>query len=143
MSAVKISICMMLHPVGIGGTRSMNVFSAKLWLRALVDLIQDVSFCAAWLSYADVAIDRDRGLRDALVLVEHCDAVVAVGGEFSRGMLVEWEHAAKKKLALIDLTRSPMPGILTAETFAETRTTAFQQTVIEVFRSVTTKKAAA
>jgi hypothetical protein len=142
VSPAKIPICMLLHPVGIGGTRSMNVFSAKLWLRALVDLIQDVSFCAAWLSYADVAVDRDRGLRDAMVLVEHCDAVVAVGGEFSRGMLAEWEHASKKKLALLDLTRAPLPGILTAETFAETRTGAFRQAVTEVFRGVGARAAA-
>lgn len=133
---------MLLHPVGIGGTRSMNVFSAKLWLRALVDLIQDISFCAAWLSYADVAVDRERGLRDAIVLVEHCDAVVAVGGEFSRGMIAEWEHATRKKLALLDLTRSPMPGILTAETFGETRTPAFRQAVTAAFHGVTARAAA-
>lgn len=142
MSVERIPICMLLHPVGIGGTRSMNVFSAKLWLRALVDLIQDVSFCAAWLSYADVAVDRDRGLRDALVLVEHCDAVVAVGGEFSRGMIAEWEHASRKKLALVDLTRAPIPGILTSETFAETRTLAFRQAVTDAFHGVSARAAA-
>jgi hypothetical protein len=134
---------MMLHPVGIGGTRAMNVHSAKLWLRALVDLIPDVSFCAAWLAYADVAIDRERGLRDALVLMEHCDAVVAVGGEFSRGMRIEWNLASQKKLALIDLTRPPIPGILTTELFVETRTPAFRQVVTEAFHVVTARAAAA
>lgn len=133
---------MLLHPVGVGGTRAMNVLSAKLWLRALVDLLPDVVIAAPWLPYAEVMIDRERGLRDALLHVEYCDAVVAVGGEFSRGMIAEWEHAAKTKLVLVDLTRPPMPSILTYETFNETRVLGIRSAVVAAFAPLVEKMAA-
>src|SRR5262245_37677443 len=106
---------MLLHPVGIGSTRAMNVASAKMWLRALVDALPDVAFDAGWLAYADIATDRERGIRDAICVLERCDAVVAVGGEFSRGMRAEWQRAEQKKLYCIDLSRPPMPTILTID----------------------------
>jgi hypothetical protein len=122
----------------------MNVDSAKCWLRALVDLLPDVVIAAPWISYAEVMVDRERGIRDALVMLDHCDAAVAVGGEFSRGMILEWERARARRLVLIDLTRPPMPAILTKDTFIETRTTAFREQVTEVFkRALTTAIGAA
>jgi hypothetical protein len=136
---VKIPACMLLHPVGVGGTRAMNVLSAKLWLRALVDLLPDVAIAAPWLPYAEAMIDRERGLRDALLMVEHCDAVVAVGGEFTRGMIAEWEHAARRKLVLVDLTRSPMPSILTYETFTDVRSISFRAAVTAAFVPIAEK----
>ena len=116
----------------------MNVESAKCWVRALVDLLPDVVIAAPWIPYAEVMADRDRGIRDALVLLDHCDAAVAVGGEFSRGMIIEWERARSRRLVLIDLTRQPMPAILTKDTFIETRTTAFRDQVTEAFRQALT-----
>lgn len=142
MIAAKIPVFMILHPIGVGATRAMNVLSAKLWLRALVDLLPEVSVAAPWLPYAEVMVDRERGLRDALACAERCDGAVAVGGEFSRGMIVEWDLFGTLKLPRIDLTRSPMPAILTYETFSETRTTSFQQAVSEAFRPTTVRKAA-
>ena len=139
---MKIPIFMILHPVGIGATRAMNVLSAKLWLRALVDLLSDVSFEASWISYAEVMVDRERGLRDALACAERCDGAVAVGGDFSRGMTVEWDLFGRLKLPRIDLTRPPMPEILTYEAFGETRTPGFQQAVTGAFRGLAARKAA-
>jgi hypothetical protein len=126
-------VCMMLHPVGIGSTRAMNVSSAKIWLRALVESVPTVSFDASWLPYAETMIDRERGIHDALAVLDRCDAVVAVGGEFSRGMIAEWQRAATKKLRQIDLTRSPMPTILTIDSYAKTRSTDFRAKISEAF----------
>jgi hypothetical protein len=132
-------LIMIMHPVGIGATRAMNVLSAKLWVRALVDALPEVSIEASWVSYAEVMVDRERGLQDALVALERCNGAVAVGGEFSRGMSIEWKRAGELDLQRIDLTHPSMPSILTYETFAETRTTKFRTSVIEAF----TMKAAA
>lgn len=139
---MKIPVIMLLHPVGIGGTRAMNVLSAKLWIRALVDLLPDVVIAAPWLPYAEVMVDRERGLRDALACAERCDGAVAVGGEFSRGMRVEWEKFDGINRPRIDLTRAPMPSILTYEAFGETQAPAFRQTVAEAFHSAVVRKAA-
>jgi len=139
---VKIPVIFLLHPVGIGSTRAMNVFSAKLWIRALVDILPDVSISAPWLPYAEVNIDRERGLRDAFACIERHDGAVAVGGDFSLGMRSEWDKFGTLKLPRIDLTRAPMPGLLTQETFSETRTSSFRQAVTQAFQSVAVRAAA-
>jgi hypothetical protein len=141
--AATLPVVFLLHPVGVGATRSMNVLSAKLWLRALVDLLPDVAISAPWLPYAEAMVDRERGLRDALVCAESCHGAVACGGEFSRGTVSEWELFGRLGRPRIDLTRSPMPSLLTYETFSETRTTAFREQVTEAFRNVTARAAAA
>ena len=139
---MKIPFIFLLHPVGIGSTRAMNVFSAKLWLRALVDILADVSISAPWLPYAEVNIDRERGLRDAFVAIERHDGAVAVGGDFSLGMRSEWDKFGVLKLPRIDLTRAPLPGLLTQETFSETRTTSFRQAVLQAFQPLIERAAA-
>ena len=140
--AVTHPVIFLLHPVGIGATRSMNVLSAKLWLRALVDLLPDVVISAPWLPYAEAMVDRERGLRDALVCAEHHHGAVAVGGEFSRGTLSEWELFGKLRRPRIDLSRAPMPELLTYETFSETRTPSFRQAVVSAFSALTMRAAA-
>src|SRR5438045_2301157 len=132
---------MLLHPVGVGATRAMNVLSAKLWLRALVDLLPDVVISAPWLPYAEAMVDRDRGLRDALACAARHDGAIATGGDFSLGTRIEWDLFGRLKLPRIDLTRPPMPGLLTYETFAETRSTDFRQAVTEAFRQVASREA--
>lgn len=77
----KLPIVFLLHPVGVGATSAMNVLSAKLWFRALVDLLPDVALAAPWLLYAEALVDHDRRLRDARVFAEGCHGVIAVGGE--------------------------------------------------------------
>jgi hypothetical protein len=139
----KIPVFFLLHPVGVGATRAMNVLSAKLWLRALVDLLPDVAISAPWLPYAEAMVDRERGLRDALACAEFCHGAVAVGGEFSRGTIDEWNLFGRLGRPRIDFTRAPMPGLLTYETFAETRAPVFQQAVTEAFAGAVTRKAAA
>ena len=138
----SLPVMFLLHPVGIGATRSMNVLSAKLWLRALVDLLPDVVISAPWLPYAEAMVDRERGLRDALVCAESCHGAVAVGGEFSRGTASEWELFGRLKRTRIDLTRPPMPSLLTYETFGETRTSSFRQEVADAFRPMMARAAA-
>ena len=138
-----LPVVMLLHPVGIGATRAMNVQSAKVWIRALVDLLPDVVIAAPWLPYAEVMVDRERGIRDALACAERFDGAVAVGGEFSGGMILEWERFTDLKLLKIDLTKPPMPGLLTHETFSETRTDAFRWAVTEAFRDLLTARVAA
>jgi len=139
---VKIPTAFLIHPVGVGSTRQMNVESAEMWLRVLVDLLPDVVIAAPWLPYARAHVDRDRGIRDALVMIDPCDAIVAVGGEFSRGMREEWLHGQQRKLTLIDLTQPPLPAILTLESFAEARSHGFQQRVTDAFRVIAPKAAA-
>ena len=140
---MKIPMIFLLHPVGVGATRSMNVLSTKLWIRALVDLLPDVVISAPWLPYAETMVARERGLRDALLCAERHDGAVAVGGDFSRGMLVEWDMFGSLKLPRIDLTRQPMPALLSYETFSETRTPWFRQAVTEAFQPVMGLKAVA
>ena len=142
MSISTLPVIFLLHPVGVGATRSMNVLSAKLWIRALVDLLPDVVISAPWLPYAEAMVDRERGLRDALVCAESCHGAVAVGGEFSRGTVVEWDLFCRLGRTRIDLTRAPMPSLLTYETFSETRTTSFQQAVTKAFKPVAVRAAA-
>ena len=132
----------LMHPVGVGSTRAMNVASAKMWIRALVDILPDVSISAAWLPYAEVNIDRERGLRDACACIDRHDGAVAVGGDFSIGMRSEWEQFGGLKLPRIDLTRPPMPGLLTQETFSKTRAPWFRQAVTQAFQSVIVRAAA-
>ncbi len=139
---MKIREIFLLHPVGIGSTRALNVFSAKLWLRALVDILPDIMISAPWLPYAEVNIDRERGLRDALASIERHDGAVAVGGDFSRGMRIEWDKFGVLKLPRIDLTRPPMPGLLTPETFSETRAPGFRQAVTQAFTPTIVRAAA-
>lgn len=139
---MKIPVIFLLHPVGIGSTRAMNVFSTKLWIRALVDILPDVSISAPWLPYAEVNVDRERGLRDALASIERHDGAVAVGGDFSLGMRSEWDKFGVLKLPRIDLTRTPMPGLLTQETFSETRTSSFRQAVTQAFQLLSVRAAA-
>ena len=143
MIGPNLPVVFLLHPVGVGATRSMNVLSAKLWLRALADLLPDVAIAAPWLPYAEALVDRERGLRDALVFAEHCNGAVACGGDFNRGTLVEWELFGRLARPRIDLTKPPMPALLTYETFAETRTDAFRSAVTAMFRGFTVAKAAA
>lgn len=142
MIASKLPVVFLLHPVGIGSTCMMNVWSAKLWLRAFVDLLPDVVISAPWLPYAEVNIDRERGIRDALVCAESCSGAVAVGGEFSRGMMREWDLFGRLGRTRIDLTRKPMPGILTNESFVEMQTPAFRQAVTTAFGPVIMRAAA-
>jgi hypothetical protein len=138
-----IPVIFLLHPVGVGATRAMNVQSAKIWVRALVDLLPDVAISAPWLPYAEGMVDRERGIRDALACAERCDGAVAVGGEFSRGMILEWDQFVGLNQLRIDLTKPPMPGLLTHETFGEVRTASFRQHVIEAFQRVTARAVAA
>lgn len=139
---MKIPQIFLLHPVGTGSTRAMNVFSTKLWLRALVDILPDVMICAPWLPYAEVNVDRERGLRDALASIERHDGGVAVGGDFSMGMRDEWDKLGSLRLPRIDLTKQPMPGLLTQETFSETRTASFRQAVVQAFSPFLMRSAA-
>lgn len=139
---MKIPNIFLLHPVGIGSTRAMNVFSAKLWLRALVDILPDVMISAPWLPYAEVNVDRERGLRDALSSIARHDGAVAVGGDFSIGMVREWDEIRGLKLPRIDLTKPPMPGLLTPETFGETCLAAFREAVTKAFAPMLVRVAA-
>jgi polysaccharide pyruvyl transferase WcaK-like protein len=142
IATTKLPKVMLLHPVGEGSTRMMNVWSAKLWLRALVNLLPDVVIDAAWIPYAEVAIDRERGLRDALTAAESCHGCVAVGGEFSRGMVDEWELFGHMSRPRIDLTRKPMPAILTTESFPETQRPSIRQAIVDAFRPFALRAAA-
>lgn len=138
-----MTVVFLMHPVGVGATRAMNVMSAKLWVRALVDLLPDVAISAPWLPYAEAMVDRERGIRDALACAAGCHAAVAVGGEVSIGMRAEVDLFRRLRRPLIDLTHPPMPGLLAYETFAETRTPEFRQHVLAAFDQLTPKVLAA
>jgi hypothetical protein len=132
----NLPVVFLIHPVGVGATSAMNVLSAKLWLRALIDLLPDVALAAPWLLYAEAMVDRERRLRDARVFAEGCHGVIAVGGEFNCDTRAEWDLFGQSTRPRINLTRPPMPALLTYETFAETRVPRFQEAVIEEFRRV-------
>ena len=136
-----LPIIFLMHPVGIGSTRAMNVASTKMWVRALVDILPDVMISAPWLPYAEVNIDRERGLRDALASIEWHHGGCAVGGDFSMGMMDEWNRFGELKRPRIDLTRKPLPGLLTPENFSET-IKQFRHTIIEAFQPVRMRAAA-
>ncbi len=139
---MRIPVLFLMHPVGIGATRAMNVLSAKLWVRALVDLLPDVMISAPWLPYAEAMVSRERGIRDAIATIDRHDGAIAAGGEFSGGMITEWSRFEELSLPRVDLTRKPMPGLLSYETFAETQTPAFRQSVAHAFQQAFLQRAA-
>jgi hypothetical protein len=139
---VKIPVIFLLHPVGIGSTRAMNVASAKMWLRALLDILPDVAISAPWLPYAEVNIDRERGLRDAFACIERHDGAVAVGGEFSLGMRSEWDRFGRLNLPRIDLTKPPMPERLTSSEEFSAMLAVSRPAVIKAFQPVMMRAAA-
>lgn len=104
----RIPVAYLAHPVGPDGpNRTLNIRSAKLWLRALVEIYDGCAFSVPWLPYVetlDESAHRDRGIRDDLVGLERCDAVVAVGGRISVGMGVEIDYARRIGIDVIDLT---------------------------------------
>jgi len=114
----------------------MNVLSAKLWLRALIDLLPDVAIAAPWLPYAETMVDCDRSLRDARAFAASCHVAVAVGGQLNRATRIEWDLFGQSGRPRIDLTRPPLPSLLTYETFAKTRMPKFQEVVTAGFRDL-------
>lgn len=120
----------------------MNVWSAKFWLRALVNALPDVVISAPWIPYAEVAIDRERGLRDAFVCAESCHGCVAVGGEFSRGVADEWGLFGRLGRTRIDLTKRPMPGILTSENYPDLQLPEMRKIITEAFSPLLLRVAA-
>lgn len=122
----------------------MNVASAKMWLRALLDILPDIAISAPWLPYAEVNIDRDRGLRDAFACIDHHghDGAVAVGGEFSMGMCSEWDRFGKLNLPRIDLTKPPMPERLNSSDDFSAMLTTFRPAVIKAFQPFLARAAA-
>lgn len=82
------------HPIKTPD-RDENVRRAKRWLRWLLTQYQDLAFVMPWLAYCDVLDEspenRDRGVRDDLVTLRHCDGIVLCGGRLSAGMKTELE----------------------------------------------------
>jgi len=138
----QLPVIFLIHPGGLGATRAMHVLSAKLWLRALVNLLPDVAIGAPWLPYAEAMIKHERELRDASIFARCCQGAVAVGGEINQNTNPEWELFGRLGRPRIDLTHPPFPALLTYETFAETQTPAFRRSVVDAFSLVATMEAA-
>ena len=139
---MRLPIIFLLHPVGTGSTRAMNVASAKMWIRALVDILPDVVISAPWLPYAEVNVDRERGLRDAFACIERHDGAVAVGGDFSLGVRSEWDRFGACSLPRVDLTKRPLPGLLAdMEDFCAV-ITKFRPAIVEAFQPILARSAA-
>jgi hypothetical protein len=100
-----MNLIFMAHPVG--GDVSANLARAKRWLRWLQDKLPDDSIIAPWISYCEVhddadPVERERGIRRNLALIERCDRVVLVGGRISEGMQREAVHAAAFGAAVVN-----------------------------------------
>lgn len=82
-----------------------NLARAERWLRWFVENTQH-AICMPWSPYVralDEKKHRERGMRDDLLMLERCDAIVLVGGRVSSGMNDERGHAHKRGLAIASL----------------------------------------
>lgn len=101
------------HPVSAPDAAGVeaNLRQFRRWLRYFVDLPDDrcrrISWCAPWLAYVEaIGADgeyRARGMRDALVAVDHCEAIVVLAKRTS-GVRDEIDRSAERTLPLVDLT---------------------------------------
>jgi hypothetical protein len=97
------------HPLG-GADVGGNVRRALRWLAWLMVSEPDVAFIAPWLAAAASGADdhdpraRERGLLDAVAVVERCDGIVLCGGRVSNGMQRETNVAILAGRWVSDLT---------------------------------------
>lgn len=91
-----LTLLYVAHPVSApdrAGVRA-NAERAERWLKWLSDKDARHSFTMPWLAHV-LALDdlkpedRARGMRDNLVALRRCDAIVLVGGEYKPGMATE------------------------------------------------------
>lgn len=134
----KILVMYLAHPIGTGPDRDMNIRSAKMWLRALIDILPDCAISIPWLPYVEVLAEdthRDRGIRDDKIMIARGhDGGIMTGGRMSPGMLIERDHFSVLRRPVVDLTAAPLPGILTYENYRETQTDLFRTIVQEAYR---------
>lgn len=103
-------IAYLAHPVGHGPIRRLNITRAKLWLRTLVEISSDVAISAPWLPYVETLDEetyRERGIRDDLACLGRCDLLIAVGGQWSPGMIDERGLMQDRDAPIVDLTTFP------------------------------------
>lgn len=99
-----------LSPVDIArGIVACNLARAKRWMAWLTAADDGCAFVAPWITAVeilrdDVAEDRARGMRDNMVSLRRCDALVLVGGRISPGMALERAEAEVYGLTVIDAT---------------------------------------
>ncbi len=101
-------IAYVAHPVGPDGPeRVANLERVRRWIRWLIDTRPDLALSIPWLPYCEVLdespINRQRGIRDGIAMLDRCDAIVLVGGRMSPGMVDELRRAAMRGLKVIDL----------------------------------------
>lgn len=104
---MRRGVLYLAHPVSAPTADGIadNLARARRWLRWFVDHT-DHAVCAPWFAYVlelDEAKYRDRGLRDDLLMLDGCDAIVLVGGRLSDGMRLEMDHAHRRGLAVCSL----------------------------------------
>ena len=94
------------HPVGTDpDDRAKNLENTKKWFRWLMDNT-DFTVCVPWYIYV-VTLDetwRKRCLRDDLIILERCDAIVLTGGRITGGMATELGLAQMGGQEVYDLT---------------------------------------
>lgn len=97
------------HPIGASDDmirRGDNIANAGAWLRLLVRETRWAIICP-WLAYTTAIGDElhgPRALMDQVTILERSDIVVQVGGDVSRHMEIEHNHARRNNQPIIDLT---------------------------------------
>lgn len=139
MMSTHVPLVYLMHPVGNGPARQLNVRNAKLWVRLLVELIPHVAIVAPWIPYVEVLEEegyRERGMRDDLHTLQVCHAAVACGGRYSPGMCTERDMFAAITPArpIVDLTDLPVDPVII---MADGQVGRLAQMIRERFRAVT------
>jgi hypothetical protein len=104
------------HPVGQGEERAKNLENVNKWFLFLIEHT-DWSLCVPWFIYVTNLDEtyRSRAMRDDLVNLERCDAIVLTGGKLTGGMKAELglaEFGGKKIFDLISAGYEPGPEAL-------------------------------
>lgn len=100
------------HPVGFDSEeRKKNLKNACLWFKFFMNNT-DWAFCVPWYIYVTNLDEswRTRAMRDDLINLERCDAIVLTGGRLSDGMKKELglaEICGQKVFDLISVGYSP------------------------------------
>ena len=109
------------HPVGVPTKEEhqLNLALGAQWLKHLINVFENSTFIAPWLTYCAVLDDdnpkhRERGKAMDREILLRCDEIWLLGGRISPGMIEEIDLAHEHDIVVRDFTRWGSRPILNA-----------------------------
>lgn len=102
----KNLIAYLAHPVGDGPDREQNLANIEKWFLAIFRACDKIAINVPWYIYVRnlTEADRERAMRDDLMILGTCGTIILIGGRISAGMGIERCTAIIKGLKVLDLT---------------------------------------